>query len=311
MFYTLSLKELPKITEFYTVVRNTVWKVADSENILIIVKDGRCRIQTDGVKVYELHKGDVFFIPAEQIYRRTPFGMELCTLMYIHFSLCSQAQPMTAGEMVKAAGSVKAFLEADVFNAKSEFFRSETLFLSAKTTPEKFEAISEITRQMEHARENPDVVTPIYANVKLAEIFALLSSSVISSISANVALNTDKPAPKNLKKACAYISLHYKENISLKTLAAHCGVSKQQLIRYFKAGFGVTPIAYITDFKLSKAKEMLYKYPELTIKEAAAEIGFENQHYFSRVFSRECGETPSEYKFRTEHYGENNAKKEK
>lgn len=128
--------------------------------------------------------------------------------------------------MVKAADSVKAFLEADVFNAKAEFFRSETLFLSAKTTPEKFEAISEITRQMEHARENPDVVTQIYANVKLAEIFALLSSSVLSSISANVALNTDKPAPKNLKKACAYISLHYKENISLQALAARCGVSK-------------------------------------------------------------------------------------
>ena len=110
--------------------------------------------------------------------------------------------------------------------------------------------------------------------------------------------------PDNLKKASEYIARHYKENISLEDLAAYCSVSKQQMIRYFKQNLGVTPVTYITNYKLARAKEMLFKYPLLTVKEIAANLGFDNQHYFSRVFAKVCGETPSQYRYRTVHYNE-------
>lgn len=44
MYYKFKLTTLPKITNFYSVVRNTVWQISDKDNILIIINEGVCEI---------------------------------------------------------------------------------------------------------------------------------------------------------------------------------------------------------------------------------------------------------------------------
>ena len=73
---------------------------------------------------------------------------------------------------------------------------------------------------------------------------------------------------------------------------------------YFKNAFNKTPINYITEYKISRAKELLYNQPHLTIGEISDELGFDNQHYFTRVFAKTTGESPSHYRYRTVHYKE-------
>ena len=99
-----------------------------------------------------------------------------------------------------------------------------------------------------------------------------------------------------LQKAVNYISKHYNEKITLDELAAYCNISKQQLTRQFKTNLQMTPMKYVTEFKLFRAKDLIFNQPELSIKEVSDMLGFDNQNYFSKVFARVFGQSPTEYK---------------
>ena len=142
--------------------------------------------------------------------------------------------------------------------------------------------------------------------INLCTILSLISQTTIDSAAAWRNVHTESGVPQKLKKAVSYISRHYSEQISLTDLAAHCNVSKQQLIRYFKHYFGTTPISYINEYKLARAKELLFNSPNLLISEIASEIGFGTQYYFTKLFTKHTGETPSHYRYRTHNYKEQN-----
>jgi len=63
-------------------------------------------------------------------------------------------------------------------------------------------------------------------------------------------------------------------------------------------------IQYINNYRLSQAKDLLFRQPHLAVKEIAEELGFENPHYFTRLFKAIYGETPSRYRQRTVNYVE-------
>ena len=105
-------------------------------------------------------------------------------------------------------------------------------------------------------------------------------------------------ASRKLRRAIIYIQNHISEPITLEALSNVCHVSKQQLIRYFKSELGTTPIAYINQMKVSRTKEYLQRHPEIPINEVCAELGFDDPLYFSRLFSKIYGESPSKYRQR-------------
>ena len=54
---------------------------------------------------------------------------------------------------------------------------------------------------------------------------------------------------------------------------------------------------------------MIQSAPELAIKNVCDALGFNDQHYFSRIFSRITGESPSQYKYRVVKFGKKDVKK--
>lgn len=110
--------------------------------------------------------------------------------------------------------------------------------------------------------------------------------------------------PSKLKKAVHFIRQNHTARITLDDLCRHCAISKSQLTRYFKEVFGKTPVQYIIELKLNSAKELFLNSPQLSIKNVANELGFEDQHYFSRIFTKNTGERPSEYKYRVNNFKE-------
>ena len=65
--------------------------------------------------------------------------------------------------------------------------------------------------------------------------------------------------------------------------------------KLFKDETGKNFIDYVTDIRLDRAKEML-KAGQYSIKEITAETGYSDQNYFSRLFKRKFGLTPTEFK---------------
>lgn len=82
---------------------------------------------------------------------------------------------------------------------------------------------------------------------------------------------------------------------SLKDIADKIGVSEAHFCRIFKEYTGFRPFEYINHLKIHKAKELL-KDTEMSIKEVSETVGYESHSYFSMLFKRYIGVSPSEYR---------------
>jgi AraC-like DNA-binding protein len=84
--------------------------------------------------------------------------------------------------------------------------------------------------------------------------------------------------------------------INLEELASAMYMSRGQLNRRVKALTGLTTSSYILSLRLDMACKLLLQFPDKPINEVAQQCGFDNFSYFNRLFKREKGVTPSEYK---------------
>ena len=100
---------------------------------------------------------------------------------------------------------------------------------------------------------------------------------------------------KIIEPAINYIhSNYYKENISIEHLATLCGISTVHLRNTFIKLFAQSPIKYINNLKMTRAKELLDSR-FYTVSEICFLSGFNNESYFSREFKKHLGISPSEY----------------
>lgn len=81
----------------------------------------------------------------------------------------------------------------------------------------------------------------------------------------------------------------------MEAVAAHVGVSRSYLHRAFHAVFGCAPGAYLTDYRLDRAIQLL-RHSTLSVSAVAASAGFSDPFYFSRLFRRRMGMSPSDYR---------------
>lgn len=96
----------------------------------------------------------------------------------------------------------------------------------------------------------------------------------------------------------AYISNHYGERISLSDIASSANVSQSEALRCFHIGMQTTPVRYLNDYRLSRAKERLLTTTD-SVTSIAESSGFESAGYFCRVFKAGVGCTPAEYRKRS------------
>lgn len=92
-----------------------------------------------------------------------------------------------------------------------------------------------------------------------------------------------------------FISSHYSEEIDLDKCAERCGFSRSRFTHLFTEILGVSPYRYQQKFRLEQACELLCS-STLPISEVAESVGFEDALYFSRLFKKRFGVTPSEYR---------------
>ncbi len=97
-----------------------------------------------------------------------------------------------------------------------------------------------------------------------------------------------------IAKAKQYIEDHYDGSWELAQLAAHCDISPYHLIREFRRHIGLTPLAYLRNFRIERAKEMLQHKHSVT--EIAHAVGFYDHSHFLRNFKKLTGMLPSQYR---------------
>ena len=99
-----------------------------------------------------------------------------------------------------------------------------------------------------------------------------------------------------LKTAVDFIDSHYMdEEMSLNTVANVANVSSNHFSALFSQNMGQTFIEYLTSLRMNKAKELL-RCTGMRSSEIAGEIGYKDAHYFSYLFKKTQGMTPSDYR---------------
>ena len=98
-----------------------------------------------------------------------------------------------------------------------------------------------------------------------------------------------------IESAIHYFNKNYNKSITIEEYAKEHFISANRFILNFKNVSGVTPQQYIIHLRISVAKERLVS-TDKSIKEVAAEVGYNNALYFSRLFRKIVGLSPSDYR---------------
>jgi|GEM_PF-1473063 len=125
---------------------------------------------------------------------------------------------------------------------------------------------------------------------KLQSLTELRSSgNAISEIS-------DLPANSISASVCAYVETHMQEKISLEQIAAHLYLSRGHLCRTFKTEMGLSINQYITQQRLDRACSLLRGRSTMSISAVAKSVGYSENAYFTRLFTRHFGCSPLQFR---------------
>ncbi|TVY05452.1 response regulator transcription factor [Paenibacillus cremeus] len=99
-----------------------------------------------------------------------------------------------------------------------------------------------------------------------------------------------------LQQAKSYIEQHYGDGITLTLVSEWVGVSEGHLSKLFVKEAGYKFIDYLTGIRIEKAKELMHT--GLKLYEISEQVGYPNPEHFSRVFKKEVGLSPAQYRER-------------
>lgn len=161
------------------------------------------------------------------------------------------------------------------------------------TFPENNEVLScmrHILREMQECRPEYQTVCLACLDIILVQLMRYSSVSVT---------HTPSRFPANQQCAAVrqYIEQHYKESITLDTLAEKVSVNKFYIAHAFKREYGVSPINFLISCRIREGKRLLSD-TDLSLSQIATVLGFSSPSYFSQRFRSAEGLSPTEFRKR-------------
>lgn len=97
------------------------------------------------------------------------------------------------------------------------------------------------------------------------------------------------------EKAVKFIGLNFGQELTICDIANHVALSRSQLYRIFLRESGMSPVVFLSTYRINEACGLLRSH-NLTVSQTAASVGFTDPLYFSRLFKKIKGVSPTEYK---------------
>jgi len=131
---------------------------------------------------------------------------------------------------------------------------------------------------------------PIMLRAQLLQILA----AMVSDLATGEGINRQSAYRTEIAEAVAFMHAHYAEAIDLQTLSLSKHFSVNHFRKLFKEATGRTPLEFLTHLRMEKAKELL-QTGALTVGKVSALVGYEDIHYFSKLFKKLEGMSPKNY----------------
>lgn len=234
---------------------------------LITVLEGSFELSADGEKT-ELKAGDCAWIGDGVVHGGTPHG---CVYECVAFDL---------GTLLHDTHICK--------KSAAEFLAGRSGFTSIlRKGTQAAELADKIFEAMEKEQHGYEWVT-------VGLMWQLMGALLLQKKQPSVSV-VNRNQINSLKNVLTYIRERYDNVIALDELASIAGMSPRYFCRAFSQITGKTPIAYLNYYRIEAACERLLMTDE-TITEIALSCGFSDMSYFSKLFAREKGMTPSKYR---------------
>lgn len=124
----------------------------------------------------------------------------------------------------------------------------------------------------------------------------LLLSKITESTTESTFKNRDENIKEHyVKKAVAFISMNYSENISINQIAHHIGLDRSYFCTIFKECLHISPKEFLINFRINKACELMQK-SELSIGDVSRSVGYQDPLQFSKILKKYKGASPREYR---------------
>ena len=127
--------------------------------------------------------------------------------------------------------------------------------------------------------------------VKWTEISRVSSAEELAGLASSFQANDGSA---QIRAACRYMEGNLGQTISREEVAERVWLSPSYFSHLFKEVMGIGYNEYLTELRVNKAKELLLQ--NATVSDIAEIVGFQNTRYFSSVFQKRTGYTPSEYR---------------
>jgi len=106
---------------------------------------------------------------------------------------------------------------------------------------------------------------------------------------------TEPQTLDDIDQTINFINNNPHKQVTVQELAAKARMTPVSFARAFKKKTGIPPKEYVLDTKLKKAKELIVQNKGINIKDVALQIGIQDEFYFSRLFKKREGISPSQY----------------
>ena len=145
---------------------------------------------------------------------------------------------------------------------------------------------------------------PLTYKEQIEQLFIQVSELIIQEqINVDAKFSTLKIIKQDTKRELLHrVSLtkeflndHKSDQLSLDKISKHIGISKYYLHRLFSEIYGMTPLEYLSNIRIKDAKNKL-RYTKRSVSQIAFECGFDSAHYFSYLFKKRIGASPTQFR---------------
>ncbi len=243
---------------------------------LVTVLDGSAEHVVDGESSI-IRKGDVFVIGNGISHGfEAPDGLRICNIMY-------RPEMLFPGDSdIRQLPGFHALFLLEPYLSSTQHFQSRL-----RLTPSDMARVMPLINaaEAEYNTNSPGRKTMV---LSLVRQLAVLLSRLYDC--------PTKPREiSGIADAAAFMETSFADSIAISDVIEKSHYSQRHFIRLFSAAYGMTPQRYLLDVRIRHASAML-KESVLPVTEVALRCGFDDSNYFSRVFRKYTGRSPSEYR---------------
>ncbi|HHV95311.1 MAG TPA: AraC family transcriptional regulator [Clostridiaceae bacterium] len=154
--------------------------------------------------------------------------------------------------------------------------------------------IIEVINRILKEKKNDEIGKDFMNYLLMLELFVLISRAMQMEWENSIKGKSNK-LKEVIQAAVNYINLNYERDISLKDIAKYVFLSPSYFAKAFKDETGKSPISYLIQVRLERAKELLAESDQ-KVYEIAVAVGFSNQQRFNEIFKKYTGMTPLQYR---------------